>query len=71
VQQLQATAAGNWPDPNAPIGVFAGGFTTVAVNTIDYITIASQGNAIDFGDISVSRQSLSALSDSHGGLGGF
>jgi Na+-transporting methylmalonyl-CoA/oxaloacetate decarboxylase beta subunit len=51
VQQLQATAAGNWPDATAPIGLFGGGFTTVAVNTIDYINLASAGNAIDFGDL--------------------
>jgi len=32
-------------------------------NTIDYITIASTGNAIDFGDLSTSRAGVSALSD--------
>jgi hypothetical protein len=48
-------------------GVFGGGYT--AVNTIDFITIASQGtNAQDFGDLTQSRWALAALSNSHGGL---
>ena len=37
--------------PAAPIGVFAGGYTTVAVNTMDYIVLATSGNATDFGDL--------------------
>jgi hypothetical protein len=42
------------------------------VNTMDYITIASAGNAQDFGDLTSARSTLSgACSDSHGGLGGF
>jgi len=32
------------------------------VNTIDYITIASAGNAADFGDLTVSRDSASSCS---------
>ena len=32
-------------------GLFGGGYTPTAVNTIDYITIESAGNAIDFGDL--------------------
>ena len=44
-------------------GLFAGGnvtnFSTYA-NIIDYITIASVGNAIDFGDLQVSRASPGA-----------
>ena len=55
--------------------VFAGGITGPSasdkVNTIDYITIASSGNAKDFGDLSRSIEQQSAFSDSHGGLGGF
>jgi hypothetical protein len=51
-------------------GVFGGGYTTpTRVNTIDFITIASQGtDASTFGQLSQSRQSLAALSNSHGGL---
>ena len=55
--------------------VFAGGITGPSasdkVNTIDYITIASSGNAKDFGDLSRLIEQQSAFSDSHGGLGGF
>ena len=32
-------------------GLFAGGTTPTMVNTIGYITIASTGNATDFGDL--------------------
>ena len=41
-------------------GIFGGGYGsgspwTPAINTIDYVTIATLGNATDFGDLSVSR----------------
>ena len=39
-------------------------------NVIDYITIATTGNALDFGDAH-GKWAMGALSDSHGGLGGF
>ena len=39
-----------------------------AVNTIEYITIASTGNATDFGDLTVARTSTSACSSSTRGL---
>ena len=47
----------------------------VAENVIDFVQIATQGNAVDFGDISwgssIGYHAIGALSDSHGGLGGF
>ena len=56
-------------------GVFAGGadYTPSASeeNVIDFIMIASTGNGQDFGDLTVARQFLAGISDSHGGLGGF
>jgi len=52
-------------------GLFVGGSTPGASNVIDYVTIASTGNAQDFGDIGYAKQHVAALSDSHGGLGGF
>lgn len=52
----------------AAIGVFGGGVVSSASNVIDYITIASAGNATDFGDLTVSRYALAACSNSHGGL---
>ena len=52
---------------------FAGGGTgpgPTAINVIDYVTIMSIGNAIDFGDLTASqaRQTLSGVSNGHGGL---
>ena len=49
-------------------GVFGGGFAPTVTNTIEYITIATTGNATDFGDLTVSRFQTAALSDGHGGL---
>ena len=43
----------------------------VNLNTIDYITIASTGNAQDFGDYIELQTRMRGTSDSHGGLGGF
>ena len=51
--------------------VLAGGSTPSYVNSIDYITISSAGNAEDFGDLTQERTGAFAVSDSHGGLGGF
>ena len=55
-------------------GTFCGGHTQASgsgnnVNTIDFITIASTGNAQDFGDLAVIRRCSNAGgSDTHGGL---
>jgi hypothetical protein len=44
--------------------------TSTRVNTIDYITIMSVGNAVDFGDLTVVRNGIAsgACSNAHGGL---
>jgi hypothetical protein len=50
---------------------FGGGYVTspaAYINTINYVTIASTGNATDFGDLSVGRYALAACSNGHGGL---
>ena len=52
-------------------GLFNGGYSPGETNIIDYVTIMSAGNAQDFGDLQTARRGVSALSDSHGGLGGF
>ena len=56
-------------------GVFGGGDfppnSPTGVNIIDYVTFATIGNAQDFGDLVNSVSTMTALSDSHGGLGGF
>ena len=46
-------------------GVFGGGG---AVNIMDYITIATTGNAASFGDLSVARTVSGSGSSAHGGL---
>ena len=53
-------------------GVFAGGLADPApatVNTIEYITIAATGNAVDFGDLQQAKRiANSGVSNGHGGL---
>ena len=50
--------------------VSVGGFTPSYLNTEEFITIATTGNAQDFGDSAVGS-AAGAVSDSHGGLGGY
>ena len=55
-------------------GVFAGGYVpggTGDQNNIDYISIPTLGNSQDFGDYLTACSQAGAISDSHGGLGGF
>jgi hypothetical protein len=54
-------------------GVSIGGYTPspspgTTYNIIDYITILSTGNAVDFGDLTQARYYPGALSNGHGGL---
>jgi len=55
-------------------GVFVGGRKVVSpsytyYNIIDYVTIATAGNATDFGDSTLKTSSIFGLSNGHGGLG--
>ena len=57
---------------NATRGVFGGGYISPAdanTNVMEFITIASTGNAADFGDLLSAARQLGGISDSHGGLG--
>ena len=61
---------------NSVRGIFGGGYRRTPasggdINVIQYITITSEGNAIDFGDLSIGGAAPASCSDSHGGLGGF
>jgi hypothetical protein len=56
--------------PSAPIGLFGGGSTGSSSNVIQYITIASTGNATDFGDLTVAKQFLAACASSTRGVFG-
>ena len=49
-------------------GVTGGGATPSVSDVMDFITIASTGNAADFGDLIGTRRGLVGNSDSHGGL---
>ena len=40
----------------------------VKFNTMDFINIASTGNATDFGDLTSARHAPSGVSNAHGGL---
>ena len=57
---------GTWPTSAGTRALFHGGATPSYVNTIDYVTIASTGDAADFGDMSHVR-----VYPGHGGNGNF
>ena len=48
-------------------GIFCGGYTP-DYNIIDYVDIATTGNAKDFGDLITALREPNACSDCHGGL---
>ena len=52
-------------------GFIMGGQVPSIVNTIEFVTLSTLGNAQDFGDLVNKLESGGSLSDSHGGLGGF
>ena len=56
--------------PAAPIAVFYGGEATggSSVNTIDYVTIGSTGNATDFGDLTGARRRVAGTGSTTRGL---
>lgn len=49
-------------------GVFGGGYTPARTNTIDYITISTLGNSLDFGDLPSTRAGNASCSSSTRGL---
>ena len=60
---------GLWPIAGkSQTGVFGGGQTSNGSNIIDYVNIASTGNATDFGDLTQGRQFLGATGSSTRGL---
>jgi hypothetical protein len=38
------------------------------VNTMNYVTISTTGDAVDYGDLTEGKSDVSALSNAHGGL---
>ena len=53
---------------NSTRGIFANGGDPSATNHISYVTIATTGNASDFGDSTLARLNPAGCSDSHGGI---
>ena len=51
-------------------GLFTGGTTPTNLNTIDYITIATTSNALDFGDLNVQHGYTASCSNNTRGLTG-
>ena len=51
--------------------VFGSGANPSINNALEFIVISSNGNAEDFGDLTLARTSPGGLSDSNGGLGGY
>ena len=70
---LSVARSGSAKMSNSVRGVFAkgrgGNSPYTYYNTIDFVTIASTGNASDFGDATSAEWSTSGFSDAHGGLG--
>ena len=54
-------------------GLLSGGYSqdSVRSDNIDYVSVSSLGDAQDFGDLVIITGYAGAVSDSHGGLGGF
>jgi len=69
----KSKAAGFGNSANQVRALFTGGYTDGSTYTdkIDYITFATTGNALDFGNLSISLSQTANTSDSHGGLGGY
>ena len=64
---LTAARGQSFAGMSSPIrGVF--GDSIPAGNTMDYVTIATQGNAVDFGDALVASGNRGGTSNAHGGL---
>ena len=49
-------------------GVFAGGYTPTNQNVIDYVTIATTGNAKDFGDLTAAKSGNTCCASSTRGI---
>ena len=58
-----ANSGDNWPDSTFDRAVFGGGVVTGSpsgINLIQFLTLATSGDAADFGDLAVTRTNLSA-----------
>ena len=72
--QRKDAGGSNGHSSNQVRGLITGGYEQPSgdlINNIDLITIATTGDAQDFGDLSQVTSLFKGCSDSHGGLGGF
>ena len=72
--QRKDAGGSNGHSSNQVRGLITGGYEQPSgglINNIDFINIATLGNAQDFGDCSTAWGYVSNTTDSHGGLGGF
>jgi len=71
-EKSRSMLVGNTANPPLAIGLFGGGYVTSpgVVNVIDYVEIATTGNAIDFGDLTVARYAIGGCSSQTRGLFG-
>ena len=42
--------------------------SSTELNTMDYVEFATEGNAVDFGDLATARRASGSVSNAHGGL---
>ena len=66
----KAAAWGQGGCSSSTRGLFTGGTTPTNLNTIDYITIATTSNALDFGDLSIGHGYTASCSNNTRGLTG-
>ena len=50
------------------MGLFAGGYNDRAKSEMDYVTIVTRGNAVDYGELTVARYYLAGVSNGTVGL---
>ena len=71
-QEFMYFPTGNTTNRGRGRALFGGGADNPSspyyANHIDFVTIASEGNAVDFGDMSIASSCRAALSNAHGGL---
>jgi|688.fasta_scaffold385072_1 hypothetical protein len=69
---ILGTLASSFDNTVAARGLFGGGYAASpgVVNVIDYVEIATTGNATDFGDLTVARYAIGGCSSSTRGLFG-
>ena len=69
-EQRYNNVAKNAVSASSVRGLFSGGISPTARNTIDYITISTAGDALDFGDLTAAHQYATSVSSNTRGVNG-